>query len=198
MQLRELDEVHDELLQQGVAIHAVTAETGGSNAVKARLAERDSAVKYTVHSDPEFKLLLPRTDAAPGSDEAHSFFVKREIEASQYGGTYEDYVLVQPALVVVDKSGAIQQKWSWNSEPLVHVEPKEEMTFVGSMGGAVLVSIRPETADLGPSIREGRDVKLKGKGMLQIIAEMPKVKSPKEFWGTLVRATKSMVAFITA
>eukprot|EP00976_Prorocentrum_cordatum_P093718 1189498-Prorocentrum_minimum.AAC.1 len=194
MQLRELDEVHDELLQQGVAIHAITAEKGGSDVVKGRLAERDSAVRYHVHSDPEHKLLLPMTDAVPGSDEVHSMFVKKQIKASQYGGTYEDYLMVQPALVVLDKNGVIQQKWSWNTEPLVDVQPKEEMTFVKSYGGASLVSVRPETVDLGPSIKEGRQVRLKGKGMLAIIKEMPNVKSPAEFIGTLKRATQSMVA----
>lgn len=44
------------------------------------------------------------------------------------------------------------------------------MTIVKDIGYASLVSIRPVAADLIPSIKEGRDVQLQGKGMLEIMA----------------------------
>lgn len=160
MQLREIDEVYEQLRRDGVAVHAITAETGGESEIKSRLDQRDSFVSFPIHSDPEHKLLLRDTAAEAGTDK-HSLYVKKLTEASQHGGTYEDYVLVQPALVVVDREGEIQQQWSWNTEPLNELEPKEETTVVAKLGGAPLVSVRPETADLGPSIREGRQVRLK-------------------------------------
>lgn len=188
MQLRELSQVHGELRRQGVALHAICAEPGGTDVLKARLAERDTHVQIPVHSDPDFKLL------AAGHDSRTSLFTKKWINASKYGGTYKDYMLVQPALVVLDKRGSIQQTWSWKTEPLVHVEPQEEMTPVGSLGGAVLVSVKPEAADIGASIREDRQVKLQGKTMLKIIADMPNSRSMSEFIGTLQRVTKSLIA----
>jgi peroxiredoxin len=191
MQLRDLNEVYDGLRQQGVGLHLISAETGGDAEVKARLAARNTDIPIPVHSDPEHKLLLSKCGAEPGSDEEHSLFVKKQILASTYGGTYQDYMMTQPALVVVDKSGAVQQMWSWRTEPLNELEPQEEMTIVLSMGGAPLVSVRPLSSDLGPSIKEGRNVKLLGKGMMSIMVEMFKVKSFAEFKGTIVRVMKS-------
>lgn len=127
--------------------------------MKARLSARDSAVELSVHSDPEHKL-LPTT---PG---VHSLFVKKEFEASTFGGTFQDYVLVQPALVVVDRHGAIVQMWSWMTEPLRDVvrrpAPDEELTPVGLSGEGLLHRVRPDSNDLGPSLKEGRPVKLLG------------------------------------
>lgn len=196
MHIRDLNEVHEQLQQQGVALHLITAETGGAEVVEARLAERDTISRFPVHSDPEHTLLLPLSSAASGSEDAHSLFVKRRIDASQYGGTYEDYMMVQPAFVVVDRQGSIQQVWSWRTEPLDTVEPKEEMTLVASYGGAALVSVRPDASDIGLSIKEERQVTLQGKGMLAIMREMPKSTSMAEFNGSLLRVMKSVAAVV--
>ena len=80
-------------------------------------------------------------------------------------------MMVQPAFVVIDRSGEVKQAWSWNTEELADVEPKEELKLVSAYGGSPLVSVRPETADIGPSIREGRRVRLKGMGKLAILKE---------------------------
>ena len=56
------------------------------------------------------------------------------------------------------------QAWSWNTDELADVQPKDEMKLVSAFGGAPLVSVRPDSADIGPSIREGRRVRLKGLG----------------------------------
>ena len=178
MQIRDLNRVCDGLRQQGVALHLISAETGGTTEVTNRLVERDTHPRYPVHSDPEHKLLLPLCGAEPGSAEAHSLFVKREINASKYGGTYLDYVLVQPALVVVDRTGAVQQTWSWRTKPLVSVELKEEMTPVQSFGGAVLVLPRPDASDIGPSINKGRQVRRQGGGMVGIMGAPCPIQHP--------------------
>lgn len=146
----------------GVAIHLISAETGGSDEIIKRLADRGTRVRWPVHSDPEHLLLLPVHGAETTGVEVHSLYVKKEKAASQYGGTYEDYIMVQPALVVVNKSETIQQVWSWNTEPLDKVKVKEEMLPVGDFNGATLVSIRSVSSDLGPSIQENRRVKLRG------------------------------------
>jgi len=148
-----------------VALHAITAETGGAPEVKKRLADRDTVLSYPVHSDPEHKLLLPDKDGET------SLYVTKQQNASKFGGSYTDYIMVQPALVVVNKKGALQQVWSWNTPPLDTVEPKSEMTPVPSAGGRPLVGVRPNSKDLLPSITEGRNVSLAGKTVLQIMLE---------------------------
>jgi peroxiredoxin len=139
-----------ELSALGIAVHAVTAEPGGEE-VTARLCERDTKLDFKVHSDPDFMLLSQ-------SDE--EFYVKEVQKASAFGGTYTDYLMVQPALVVIDKAGAFQQVWSWMTPPLKDVEPKAAMTAVPSLDGVRMVKVRPDSADLALSIKEGRNVRL--------------------------------------
>jgi len=134
--------------------------------VKKRLADRNTLLSYPVHSDPKHKLLLPSKDGST------SLYVITEKKAKQdYGGTYTDYNMVQPALVVVDKKGGLQQVWSWQTPPLDKVEPKSEMTAVPSAGGKVLVGVRPTSSDLGPSIKEKRNVSTSGKSVPEILVE---------------------------
>jgi len=194
MQLRELDDEFDQLSVSGVALHAIAAEPGGDAAIKTRLEERDTPVRYPVHSDPEHKLLLSEQGTAPGK--GHSLYVKKTCTASNYGGSYQDYTMVQPAFVVVNNSGEIQQTWSWNTEPLASVEPQEEMVPVASFSGASLVSVRPVSLDIGPSILESRPVRLQGNGMWTIMKEMPNTENWTELKGSLIRAVTSMAAVI--
>lgn len=146
-----------------MALHAITAEndgTAGTTVVeriqeRAPFKEKSVMLPFPVHSDPEHHLLAASTE---------DFYVKQpDFDPKQYGG--EAYVgvkyeLVQPALVVVDKSGMVVRKWSWHS-----VNPKPEgmgamETVTDSNGAATkLVLLRPEAADILPSIKEGRDVK---------------------------------------
>jgi len=133
--------------------------------VKKRLMDRSTVLSYPVHTDPEHKLLLPSKDGST------SLYVKKECKASKYGGSYTDYDMVQPALIVVDKTGRLQQVWSWNTPPLDVVEPKDEMTPVPSAGGKVLVGVRPTSSDLGPSIKEKRNVSISGKSIPTILIE---------------------------
>jgi len=139
-----------ELSAHGIAVHAVTAEPGGEE-VTARLLERDTPLNFKVHSDPNHMLLVHSEE---------EFYVKELNKASKYGGTYTDYNMVQPALVVIDRAGAFQQVWSWMTPPLKDVQPKEAMTPVPGLGGAFLVKVRPDSTDLALSIKEGRNVRL--------------------------------------
>jgi len=212
-----------------VALHAITAESGGDEEIKKRLFDRNTVLNYPVHGDPEHHLLLRRktgsgAPANPGmvsvdeikpdpkakepseavkaelrasleecfgcsmqdlratteeenvasaeGDANDSLYVMKKYDASKHGGTYEDYMMIQPALIVLDKTGKIQQVWSWNTPPLDAVQPKEELVAVQSHGGLMLVGVRPLTPDILPSIKENRNVKLSGKTKFQIGAEM--------------------------
>eukprot|EP00658_Telonema_sp_P-2_P084624 TRINITY_DN9443_c0_g1_i1.p1 TRINITY_DN9443_c0_g1~~TRINITY_DN9443_c0_g1_i1.p1 ORF type:complete len:125 (-),score=23.56 TRINITY_DN9443_c0_g1_i1:432-806(-) len=110
------------------------------------------------------------------------------MDATKYGGSYTDYTMIQPALVVLRKDGTVQQTWSWNTAPLDRVHPKTEMTpvRVGGIHGEILVGVRPMSADLGPSILEDRDVKLAGKPKLTLMIEM--IGLPKLICGGAVAA----------
>jgi len=169
MQLRELQAQSEELQKSGVAVHFISAETGGADEIKKRLADRDSPIELPVHSDPEHKLLVHRKRESPNQE---SLYITVEHKAGDnYGGTYENYIMVQPALIVVDKTGKIQQVWSWNTPVLDIVTPKKELTFVAHVDGNPLVGVRPVSNDLAPSIKEGRNVALAGKSAMTIIWE---------------------------
>mmetsp|Transcript_170989 Transcript_170989/g.547930 ORF Transcript_170989/g.547930 Transcript_170989/m.547930 type:complete len:88 (-) Transcript_170989:140-403(-) len=79
--------------------------------------------------------------------------------------------MVQPALVVVGKTGVFQQAWSWMTGALRDVEPKTEFTGVPSQGGLILAGVRPISEDLALSVKESRDVKLSGKSLFAILKE---------------------------
>lgn len=241
----------------GVAIHAITAETGGDVEIKKRLAERETVLGYPVHGDPDHHLLVRRKEASgaaakasiisaedippdptaepptkadiadmrasleeffqhslvekpitdlrgtteeeakaasPDGDEHDSLYIMVEHKATKYGGTYEDYMMIQPALIVVDKTGKLQQVWSWNTPPLDKVHPKIEMTSVKPAGGLVLVGVRPLTPDLLASIKENRNVKISGKTMWQIAKEMMAQMSKDSMSGSLSRLFDAMTA----
>lgn len=147
---------------EGIALHAVVAEKGGDDEILARLATRGMTdLGFPVHSDPEHKLLLK----AP-------LYVKELMVCSQYDSKtsvpFEDYMMVQPALVVFKKTGEVQQVWSWMTEPLKNFEHKWN-TPIPEMG--MLVGVRPISADIPLSIKENRGVKLQFQGIDKIKEE---------------------------
>ena len=111
-----------------------------------------------VHSDPELQLLLQPPEQT---------YVTEWKEASMYNksesDSYTDYTMVQPALIVADSSGAVVQKWSWM---LLGIENPVAMSTVANpdpnheLKEVRLVTVRPVTADIGPSIAEARPVQL--------------------------------------
>ena len=72
--------------------------------------------------------------------------------------------MIQPALIVVNRNNEIQQKWSWKTPPLNDLEPKDD-TKVPGLGGMVMVGVRPDSSDLGPSIDQNRNVRLHGRSI---------------------------------
>mmetsp|Transcript_66949 Transcript_66949/g.160340 ORF Transcript_66949/g.160340 Transcript_66949/m.160340 type:complete len:82 (+) Transcript_66949:458-703(+) len=71
------------------------------------------------------------------------------------------YDMVQPAYLLLNREGAIVQKWSWRSFDPVP-DPMHWSTKVKVDGGeeGVLVRARPKTDDLLASIKEKRVPKL--------------------------------------
>ena len=65
-----------------------------------------------MHSDPKHELLLRTVGAEPGSASEHSLYRKKEFDSLASAG-YKRYTMVQPAFVVVDKTGNVSQAWSW-------------------------------------------------------------------------------------
>jgi len=160
--------------QSGVALHAITSEPGGVEALKTRLASRQTTdLPFPVHSDPDNKLC-----AKPGDE----YYIKEEFDAGvQLKGDYLGiaYSMVQPALEVVDRTGVVIRKWSWHSiRPIP--DPMDTATKVTVEGQQLLlVQTRPQSADILPSIKEGRDVRLapscsKGALVCAIIGEKVK------------------------
>jgi len=103
--IAELGKADAGLKQSGIALHLVTSEPGGDDVVKARLAVRECETTIPLHTDPSNKLL-----ASPADD----LYVVDRQEASKFNSgkdavPYEDYDMVQPALIVVDAEGAIVQ-----------------------------------------------------------------------------------------
>merc|ERR1712232_775540 len=82
---------------------------------------------------------------------------------------YEDYTMVQPALVIVHRSERVEQVWSWRTGTLASVEPKSEDTVVAGFGK--LVGIRPNSADIPKAIKENRFVVAHGHSVLWSIRE---------------------------
>lgn len=157
-----MSEEHPEFVKANVALHAITAENNGNEGTvvdrilaRGPFSKGSDTLPFQVHSDPEQKLL-----AASTAD----FYVKQPdfdahlVCGSAFAGV--KYEMVQPALVVVDKSGVVVRKWSWHS-----IDPKLENMETGqavkdSNGAETkLVLLRPEGVDILPSIKEGRDVK---------------------------------------
>lgn len=155
---------------EDVGLHAVTAEPGGDDEIEARLAAKGlTNLGFRLHSDPENRLLL--RSAADPTKEA-DVFPREEFKpsfASPTSTPYVAYTIVQPALVVVHRTGKVKQAWSWKLGVLKDVEPKEPLTRAPGLG--ILVGVRPKTTDIAASIKEGRPVELEFQGIRRIATE---------------------------
>lgn len=132
---------------ENIKLIAVTAEPGGDQAVRDRLAERGCAdLKFDVKSDPDHTLLI---------DE--DIYVKKPHEWDVSG----NYDMVQPAIVVMDQDGNPVKEclWSWKT---MGYENGSEMDLIPyeDQGSFPLVVYRPVISDLVSSIKEKRPIKL--------------------------------------
>ena len=91
-----------------MAVHAITAQPGGDDAIRAKLVTEGCVLSFPVHSDPELRL--------QGSATA-DILVHEQIDATRhyYTSTHDQTTEVEPALVVADSSGAVVSRWSWNA-----------------------------------------------------------------------------------
>jgi len=120
-------------------VTAITAEPGGSEAVRQRLTECDvPPLDYEVVSDPEHEYLKGKPD----------MFVLKDHDWEVSG----PYRLVQPALVVYEDDDIIS-KWSWKTMGFESGTPVDD----GSGSMVKLVTFRPVMSDLLPSSK--RDVR---------------------------------------
>lgn len=133
----------DHLTETGIALHVVSCEPGGNDALADRLQRRGvPALPFPVHSDPEQQLLC-----APRDD----IFVTDFVDAPRKFGNeseYSSYTMVQPAMVVADASLAVKRWWSWRR--LAGVDLAKGPLQVVQVGEtrAKLVSLRPSVANL--------------------------------------------------
>lgn len=108
---------------------------------------------YPIHSDTNAKLCAKPEDG---------HYIKLAFSGEKFGPDYADvaYDMVQPALEVVDKTGAVVRKWSWLSiQP--KPDPPEWNTKIMAGGvELILVLVRPLSADILPAIKEGREFNL--------------------------------------
>lgn len=123
--------------------------------MKRRLASRDCAdLPFRVHSDPDARLCV---------QPMNGHYITEAMDAgAKFGSDYAgvNYMMVQPAVEIVDRTGTVIQKWSWHSVRPAPI-PMGAMTKVKIDGEEkLLVAIRPLSADLLPAIKERRDVRL--------------------------------------
>jgi len=137
--------------EAGVALHAITAEPGD---IKMRLAKKEIELPFPIHSDPDAKLCAKPEDGHYMTEQMNA----GENFGPDYAGV--NYMMVQPALEIVDKTGVVVQKWSWHSfQPPPN--PMLWSTKVMVRGEEMLLVLcRPLSNDILPAIKEGRGVGL--------------------------------------
>ena len=104
------NELYEEYRKAGIAIHTITAEPGGEQMIREKMKAfgLEPELKYPVHSDPSWSLMTPL-------DPRNEIFVDLPNHPFLYNkGLFdEEYIMVQPALVIVDTQGKIVYWWSW-------------------------------------------------------------------------------------
>ena len=176
---------------KGLTVMAVTAEPGGEDIVERLKARGVSDLPFRVYSDPEKKLLAR-------NEKGHqaSLFVENLCKARKFESLtkvpYEDYRMVQPALVVIDHEGKVVQWWSWRKGPsrVLPVDKVSPMTKVPGYGP--LVALRPRSEDIMDSIAERRPVRLQDQGYVRIIREY--YGNPKFAVGVVAAASLGLAA----
>lgn len=113
-----------ELQRAGVTLHAITSEPGGDDEVKARLAYRKTNLRFPIHSDPEYKLLLREPGGEAPIYVKTPYHLGPKFGPSMGDVPYCDYTVVQPALVVMTDQGKVHQVWSWRCKPLSEILPE--------------------------------------------------------------------------
>ena len=147
---------------------AITAEPGGSEAVRQRLVERGvPELDYEVRSDPGHAFLMNGPPTPP-----EDLFVMKDHEWEVSG----DYKMIQPALVVYGPDNKLlsETTWSWKTIGLDDTTTLDWDTRVDLPASSLdkeekkgepekqvlLVTLRPDFDDLLSAIKEKRPIKL--------------------------------------
>lgn len=142
------------LQKGGIKVVAITAEPGGSEAVRQRLLERNvpAVLDFDIESDPDhvFRNKCPA-----------DLFVLKDHDWEVSG----PYKLIQPALVVYDASGNLinECSWSWKTMGVPTGDATlrvDTQAWAGPIKQVLLVTMRPVMSDLLAAIQEKRPVKL--------------------------------------
>jgi len=106
--LHHFEVLIDSFLEHNIAVHAVTAEPGGSAELRRKLkAHGLPTLNFPIHSDPHWTLMEHEPqDLIYVQNPSHPFL----LEAKQIPHSYR---MVQPAMVVVDRQGRVEYWWSW-------------------------------------------------------------------------------------
>jgi len=158
--LTALQSQYASLKEAGVQVVAITAEPGGSEAVRKRLLERKvPPLDYELRSDPEHSFLTSGPPTPP-----KDLFIMEDHQWEVSG----DYKMVQPALVVYGADDEIipEMSWSWKTMGLdAGVANWDTRVDTQAWAGepikqVLLVTMRPVMSDLLKAIQEKRPVKL--------------------------------------
>jgi len=157
-QLMALQEQYASLKEAGVQLVVITAEPGGSEAVRKRLLERGvPQLDYDLVSDPDHSFLT----GPPTSPDDLFVFKDHKWEVSG------DYKLVQPALVVYNPANRLikETTWSWktmglDTDKLDWDTRVATQAWEGEPHQVMLVTMRPIMSDLLEAIQQKRPVKL--------------------------------------
>jgi hypothetical protein len=139
--------VSADLLSDGVTVTLVTAQPGGPEFLQSALLDRGVArlpETLTLVSDPDHNYLI---------SEVSDIFVTVQQESYMN----QKYMMVQPALVLIDKStGKVVPELTWSWKTMEHgVDESSEV-----LPGVELVAYRPVISDLKAAIKERRPVRL--------------------------------------
>jgi hypothetical protein len=107
MQLAAFHELRADFIKSGIAVHHITAEVGGSEAVVKRLKERGLKVTQALHSSPDWSLMC--------IEPKEQIYFGCPISPKLEEMGYEAYTRVEPALVVIDAAGDVVYRWSWHA-----------------------------------------------------------------------------------
>ena len=138
------------MLSDGVTVTLITAQPGGSDFLQQGLIDRGCAKLpeiVTLISDPDHTMLV--------KDAGDIFMTEPQ---DQYMD--QNYDMVQPALVVVDKATGVtvpEFTWSWKTMNLADNDLQESFEV---LPGVELVAFRPVISDLRAALKERRPCKL--------------------------------------
>mmetsp|Transcript_29857 Transcript_29857/g.41296 ORF Transcript_29857/g.41296 Transcript_29857/m.41296 type:complete len:291 (-) Transcript_29857:207-1079(-) len=211
-QLREMENACAELKAQGVALHAITAEPDSEEVLRARLLKKEVPdLSFKLHSDPEHRLL----------GDPYDFYTIMDMPASFFKEDYQNFTMVNPALLLVDNVGKAVLWWSWKTsgfdpgwQPVnvdmdklskfglidqmlnIAAQTSEVVSDPSTGCSGLLTRMRPVIEDVLPAFMEGRPVKLHVVTVLSTDKKIPPIAKPYVALKAFVGSFFSLLYFI--